>query len=337
MKILVIFTGGTIGSTVDNGYISTDDQKTYRLIEQYNEQNFLDVEFTFAEPYSLLSENLTGEHLRKLGDCILENQHKGYDGIIVTHGTDTIQYSAAAMGYYLPNISIPIQFVSSNFVLEDPAANGLANFTYAVEFIAKKRGTGVFVIYRNNDNIIYVHRGTRLLPHLPYNDDLISIQGQYYGLYQDGAYKPNSNYTLSQGTKSKDIQISLSLPQTWDSQILCIYPYPGMCYPQIKEDKKAILLETYHSGTICSITPQMEDFFHTVTEKGIPIFLTGADEGPDYESVKMWKNHKVCTLPLASPIAMYIKLWMTLQSKEQLNELSLEDILFTSIGEDLLV
>ena len=65
LSILVIFTGGTIGSTVSDGYISTDASKTYKLLELYKPRNHHHVTFDIVEPYTLLSENLTGEHLAK--------------------------------------------------------------------------------------------------------------------------------------------------------------------------------------------------------------------------------------------------------------------------------
>ena len=102
MKILVIFTGGTIGSVVSENCISPDFGQPYKLIEEYYKQKisekYRDI-FDTCVPYTLLSEDLTGEYLAKLGACIKENLNKDYDGIIVAHGTDTLQYSAVMTGY----------------------------------------------------------------------------------------------------------------------------------------------------------------------------------------------------------------------------------------------
>lgn len=331
MKILVVFTGGTIGSTVSNGYISPDKNKAYRLIEMYRSLHKNDVEFEFAEPYTLLSENLTGDYLTALGSCLLKYITHGYDGIIVTHGTDTLQYSAAAMSYLLANAQLPVVFVSSNFVLDNPAANGLDNFAYAVQFIAHRQGKGVFVSYRNSDNIVYIHRGTRLLPHLPYSDDLFSVAGQYYGLYRENTFVANPYYRASQSNHV----YTLALPTNWASGILRVFPYPGMEYPVLSTNVRAVLLDSYHSGTICSMTPNMTAFYNEINARNIPVFLTGTDSGVDYESVKIWKQLRICTLPQASPIAMYVKLWMALNSEELLKSISLEELMFTPIGEDI--
>lgn len=344
MKLLVIFTGGTIGSTVNEGYISTDQGKAYQLIEMYKALGKRQADFTLNEPYTLLSENLTGTYIARLGSCVLENVNKGYEGIIITHGTDTIQYSAAALGYLLADIDIPVLLVSSNFVLDDERANGLVNFAAAVDFIASKAGTGVFVPYRNSDGVIYVHRGTRLLPHQPYSDDLQSVLNQYYGIVTcDGNFVKNRSYQTAEEQLAAAEQESgkqlaaagLELPDSWNSDILRIYPYPGMSYSMPEKLPRAILLDTYHSGTLCSAAPGMERFFETAASENIPVFLTGASGGIDYESVKHWKGLGVITLPQASPIAMYSKLWLALSSKKLLQKVSLEEVMTSSLGEDI--
>lgn len=332
MKILVICTGGTIGSTVNKGFISPDKSKSFKLIEMYKASNKNNVEFEIIQPYTLLSENLTGRTLSSLGLCLLENASRGYDGIIVTHGTDTLQYSAAAMGYLLANARIPILFVSSNLVLDHPAANGIHNFTHAVEFIMQKHGSGVFVSYRNSDNITYIHRGTRLLPHLGYSDELFSILGQYYGLYRENVFIPNPGYRSLQ---IDNIPI-FTLPDSWNSHILRIFPYPGMEYPALSDNIKAILLDTYHSGTLCSTTPNMTSFYNEANARKLPVFLTGANHDTDYESVTVWKRLGIHTLPPASPIAMYIKLWMAIGSCGGSNDIILKELMETPIGEDII-
>lgn len=327
MKLLVIFTGGTIGCTVKNGYISTDNTTTYQLLDLYRRKTTRkDVSIDSVEPYTLLSENLTGEYIRALGECLQDNLSKGYDGIIITHGTDTIQYSATALSYAFPQLSIPVLLVSSNLVLDDEAANGVANFEAAVEFIAGKYGTGVFVPYRNNDHVVYIHQGNRLLPHLPYSDDLTSIQNGFYALFQNGVIQKNPAFPISAGSASH----SLPLPGDWNSAVTRLFPYPGMVYSSLPGDVKAVLLDTYHSGTLCSITPGMKEFFHDAHQRSIPVFLTGSANHTDYESVKEWKAAHVITLPTASPIAMYIKLWMACEKSNSPEEI--EELMYTPIA-----
>ena len=146
LKIGVIFTGGTIGSTIDqSGHIVADkDNRDFLLLNLYRHKFTLQDEFVIRTPYCILSENLSGRELELLVACVNELKEK-VDGIIITHGTDTLQYTAAALGYVYSNLAIPIVLVSSNYVLEDSRANGLTNFACAVSFIHAGQGHGVFV------------------------------------------------------------------------------------------------------------------------------------------------------------------------------------------------
>lgn len=345
MNILVIFTGGTIGSTVSDGYIATDKNKAYKLLSLYENSNDKTVNFSTYEPYTILSENLTGATLHMLGDAVKKKLLENYDGIIITHGSDTLQYSAAALDLMLPQISIPIMLVASNYVLEDPRNNGLANFAAAVAFIKSKAGQGVFVPYRNSDSIMYIHHGAKTLPHRPYNDDLFSINNQYYGTMENmGLFIPNIDIS-PKGNPQPPLGIShdtptLNMPSSIDSHILRIYPFPGMQYPDLANyttkgsAPKSILLDTYHSGTLCSDNPNMEDFFQQAKEINVPIFITGASEGISYASVKDWETLAITTLPAASPIAMYVKLWMAIETLGTQNQTALIETMLTPVSNE---
>ncbi|MDE6434629.1 MAG: asparaginase domain-containing protein [Lachnospiraceae bacterium] len=347
MKILVVFTGGTIGSVVEEGYISPDSRKPFKLMECYHEQKagpIQGITFDTCVPYTLLSENLTGEYLAKLGACVRENLRKDYDGIIVAHGTDTLQYAAAMVGYLTGSASIPVMFVSSNYVLEDERANGLDNFACAVEFITERRGRGTFVSYRNQDNVVYIHRAARVLPHLPYSDEVYSIGDQYYGKYVKNAsqpgllekgipetgewiYKENVEYHFLE-----DADFSFEqLPRQWNSGILRIFPYPGMEYSVIFEHVRAVMLETYHSGTLCSITPGIWTFLESAKQQKVPVYVTGVNTEADYASFQGFeRNGKV--LRNLSPVAAYVKLWLALESGEdvaRVMEMNLAEDFFT--------
>ena len=101
MKILVIFTGGTIGSSANNRVISPNEENTRLLLEMYKNEYGADTQFVTAQPYYTLSENNTGKTLSQLISFVCNKMNDDYSGIIVTHGTDTLQFSAAALSYAL--------------------------------------------------------------------------------------------------------------------------------------------------------------------------------------------------------------------------------------------
>ena len=175
-----------------------------------------------------------------------------------------------------------------------------------------------------------MHRGNRLLPQLPCDDNLYSVGNMYYGCYENDEFILNPNYRVT----ASDKKYELSLPKKWNSGILRFFSYPGMEYPKLSENVRAVVLDSYHSGTICSITPGIRDFFAMAKAKNIPVFLAGSNPGTDYESVKVWKELGVYILPQASPIAMYVKLWMVMDLENILAGMSVNDIMMLPVSED---
>lgn len=302
MKVLVVFTGGTIGCTNTNGILATDKSNSYLLIDLYKKIDG-SVEFDCVQPYAILSETLSGESLNALYSCIKSYDLSRFDGVIVTHGTDTLQYSSAFLSYAFSSSITPIVLVSANYPLADKRSNGLDNFAAAVDFIRKNRSKGVFVSYKNGKSAPKIHRASRILPHMPYSDDIYSVFNSFYGEIKNGEFIENPEYSeASDELAFKNAFIDDS------SAVLKISPYVDMVYPEIGKNVKAVLLEGYHSGTLNTSDRALRRFCKESDKRGVPVFLTGACSGFYYESKMLYDDLKIRVLPAASPIAMYIKL-----------------------------
>jgi L-asparaginase len=233
-KILVIFTGGTIGSSVNDGAIDTDEKTSFLLLAQFKERYpKADVTFTTMQPYQILSENLVPKVWTTLILTIENEDLQNYDGIIVTHGTDTLAYTAAALGFYFHALNRPIFLVSSHFPLSNKKANGLDNFSFAVEKIMTENLTGVFVPYRNpSEKIVTLHKSTHLTCSPQLSSDFFSVSGKA---------KVSKNF------------FDTSLKPQFSDKILLIKPYPCLNYDYFNlENVEAVLHDLYHSGTACT-------------------------------------------------------------------------------------
>jgi L-asparaginase/Glu-tRNA(Gln) amidotransferase subunit D len=256
-NILLVSTGGTIGSTAQTGTINTDNTTQLKLLSLFQQRHQADVKFHCIQPLQLLSENLAPRAWQTLIQAIEANLPENYDGIIVTHGTDTLAYTACALSFYFHALKIPLLLVSSNYPLDDERANGLANFNCAVEFIQQNPIAGVFVAYshRSARNYILIHQGTRLTSSLQLSSDFYSVQNNSFMVF-DGSYRKfnaldNQRFTVMPPLL-KTGSTPVKLQARFSERILMIKPYPGLNYQQFNLDGvDAVLHDLYHSGTAC--------------------------------------------------------------------------------------
>ena len=109
-KILLISTGGTIASMpTDEGLTPKINSK--KLLEYLNFTK-LDFEIDTVNLLNVDSTDIQPEHWLKIKDEIKNNYEK-YDGFVVTHGTDTMAYTASALSYLIQNSQKPIVLTGS--------------------------------------------------------------------------------------------------------------------------------------------------------------------------------------------------------------------------------
>ncbi len=330
MKILFIFTGGTIGSALQGGLIGTDERMARFLVEQYRHRYGERFSYDSVTPYLALSENSTGDTLRTLCTCVKEHLSGAWDGIVVTHGTDTLQYAAAALSYACADATLPICVVSANYPLQDPRSNGLANLHGAVRFIAECGTPGVFVPYQNSGEPLRMHRGTRLLASAAFSDGIYSIFDTYYGTFeQDKPFLPNPHYLEKEDGRAPICADALGAECT---EILRLRPYPGNPYPTPCPKVRYVLHETYHSGTLNTASPGALRFFEEAQTAGVRVFLTGISRESAYESTKDFERLGLAPLVGIAPIAAYVKLWM-LSAENPHKKLDADELLRSLAGD----
>lgn len=309
MRLLCMFTGGTIGSRLfGDGYIGTTKDAPYLLLERYAKQHG-DAGFAeFAEPYCMLSENNTAKTVETLIQAIRAQMQVGYDGIVVTHGTDTLQYSAAAIAYTFGKNSIPIVLVSANKPVEDAMSNGIDNLHAALRFLREEQPHGTWVAYRNPNELPKIHRATRLLEHPACSERLESMQNQYYGSYTDtDEFQKNAKYR-----EQADAQNVLSGTFTQEALdgVLWMQPQPFLQYPKPDERVRAVLLSCYHSGTVNTQDACIRQWYCDAQNRQIPVLLCGITKTDAYESTKAYAKLGITPLYDIAPIAAYVKLLM---------------------------
>ena len=315
MKILFIFTGGTIGCAKVGGVMSAQKGKAYDIISAYGQKYGIDFEYELEEPYVEVSENNTGVHIKALCCCIRKALLRDFDGIIVTHGSDTLQYSAAAIGYCIGLDTLPVCLVAANAPIDDEKSNALDNLRGAVRFIESGAGNGVFAVYRNGaSDRVRIHRGTRLIGAKAYSDDLSSAKRSVFGEF-------DKNFLFMKNPDYREYSDAIA-PFDPDSltennrEALVLFSYPAMAYPEIGKEVKYVIFNTYHSGTLNTGSTAAKNFFIEAKKRHIPVYATGVSEELCYSSALSFEELGIIPLPELSPVAAYIKLWFIYASGE---------------------
>ncbi len=112
----------------------------------------------------IFSEDMEAEHWKKLAHAVEKEYKKGAKGIIITHGTDTMHYTAAALSFILQNLPIPILLVGSQRSPDRGSSDAYLNLLHAVKFLAETDfiGVGICMHARIDDDFSFIHPGTKV-------------------------------------------------------------------------------------------------------------------------------------------------------------------------------
>ncbi|MEN8225565.1 MAG: asparaginase [Bacteroidota bacterium] len=246
-KILVIYTGGTIGMIMDkeSGTLRPlDFEHMSQLIPELNDCNY-ELDYISFDP-TVDSSNMDPELWIKLASIIEEN-YEAFDGFVVLHGSDTMSYSASALSFMLENLNKPVIFTGSQLPLGVNRTDGKENFVTSVEIAAHQEDDTPVVpevcIYFENQ----LYRGNRTFKYNAENFD--AFRSVNYPVLADiGVYiKYNSNAIRK--PKFKKLRVHKSL----DTSVAILKLFPGIGLEVVSailsiKGLKAVVLESYGTG-----------------------------------------------------------------------------------------
>ncbi len=276
-KILLISTGGTIASKIDyrTGGVTSllTASELYSAFPELSDYGYIYPEFLFNE----YSENMNPNHWSALADRIsyaINNEH--YDGIIVSHGTDTMHYTSSALSFALQNISIPVVLVGSQRSSDRPSSDAFSNLVGAIRFIKDARYSGIFVCMHHNtsDEVIACHLGTRVRKnHTSKRDAFRSLDGMPFALIENSDIKYNK--LLDKGIERANISKNFTSKTAFSDKVFLLKFYPGFSSSFLENflqmDYKVIILEGTGLGHVSKdCFPILEKLINL----GIFVFMT---------------------------------------------------------------
>ena len=261
-KILLIYTGGTIGMKKDFETGALRAFNFSKLLQRIPELKQLDCEvetISFDKPID--SSNMNPEKWAKIATIIADN-YPSFDGFVVLHGSDTMSYSASALSFMLENLAKPVIFTGSQLPIGDLRTDAKENLITAIQ-IASLRENGKPVI---SEVCLYfeykLYRGNRTTK-INAEHFKAFTSPNYPDLVESGVHlKLNSKLFLP--LKSN---LQLKVHKNLDNHVSIIKMFPGISEVVLAAilnipNLKGIILETYGAGNAPT-----EDWFIKLLKK----------------------------------------------------------------------
>ncbi len=270
-QVSILSTGGTIASKVDyrTGAV-TSQFSAGEIISAIPELEEI-ANYRARVIYQILSENMRAEYWIKLAQSVAEEIRSGAEGVIITHGTDTMMYTAAALSFMLKT-PVPVVVVgsqrSSDRPSSDASMNAVCAATVAISDIAE---VCVVMHGTTNDDYCSIHRGTRVRKmHTSRRDAFQSMNQQPIGKVD---YLTRKIETF--GHYRHRGEVELAVMDKLESKCALVKYTPGSS-PEILNyyiDKgyRGIVLEGTGLGHVAS---DWIDGIKRATEENIPVVIT---------------------------------------------------------------
>lgn len=329
-KIKIIFTGGTIGSVVNNNVINTNESTQFLLIKNYSGDKSI---FTTSNILNILSENAVIDNIITMAKEIKKAQSEGCKAVILTHGTDTLAHTGAYLSFLLNDIKIPVVLIASNYPISDSRANGNINFKVAVKLIqCGKLKPAVYVVFKNSlEDFVSIHLAVRMREPAPYDDDFYSPHNLRFAKYENG------KFTFENTIFERTVK-SFSYKGKNNVQSLFLMPYTGLDYSLFSKIKPTFILQQfYHSGTANASkynNYSLIEFAKRCKDNGIPFYACNiTKKEANYASTDLIKDSGVKFLYSILPHVALAKLNI---AYGMLDEKEVDDFLNTNITGEIL-
>ena len=225
-KVKLFGTGGTIASRLDyrTGAVipAFSPGELYGAVPELADICNLDTEKVFA----VFSENMGSKQYIALAIAIGKEIEKGTQGIVIGHGTDTLQHTAAALTFMVQNSPIPIVLVGSQRSSDRPSSDAALNLMHAMFTAGHSDIAEVMVCMfgPTSDEYGFLHKGTRVRKmHSSYRSTFRTIGDTPLARVTRNEILPiKEDYKQRRNDKKVDI-----LPYFSD-KVTMVYYYPGM-------------------------------------------------------------------------------------------------------------
>jgi len=270
-RILLISTGGTISQTLDEMGVTQTGERSFKAdtfggVLSRLKERFGVAAIDVKDVMNKDSSTMNKKDWQKIVDAIVED-YDNYDAFIVTHGTNTLGYTTAAVAFAIGNLGKPVAFTGAQISYSVPGSDSVVNLENILRVLTEEQKlVGVFVVFGSK-----IITGTRVKKKTEMDYDAFKTFGRipdigYIGnqiVFTNAALNIHLQYL---GTKSK-IREGLDVRNNFDAKIVSLTEFPGL--------RSEIIIDMAKSG--------VQGFILRATGAGDPNILP---EGSDDEDLR---------------------------------------------------
>lgn len=278
-KVLVLYTGGTIGMIKDpeSGHLGSVDFNS--VYEHIPELNRLQIDITtqsFKTPVD--SSEMSFNDWTRIAK-VIEKEYNHFDGFVILHGTDTMSFAASALSFMIQDLRKPIIFTGSQLPIGVIRTDGKENLITALEIAAAKDSNGESIIQEVAVYFEYsLYRGNRSS----------KVSSNQFEAFQSPNYTEiaiagvNIEYKWGSLLRTKSDKPTFSLKAS--SNIALIKLFPGFDIAIYKElfninRTKGIVIESFGSGNAPSNLDFQKHLSSFIKSGGIVLNITQCSSG----------------------------------------------------------
>jgi glutamyl-tRNA(Gln) amidotransferase subunit D len=330
-KLAVITTGGTIGSILRNASIGLDPTGATLHAEVVRLFDNNDSIFEVISAINKHSEDIVPEDWSTILETIDACLRSGTDRIVITHGTDTLPYTAAAVALLFNEFKARICLTGSFHSLEHPQSDVHINLISAFNcVILDEIPTGVYVAFRNDTK----NRSASII-HAYDLKPMAFDEVVFKGIYGRFVAKYSSDHGFSINLNNSAIQqpfIGGPVPKVEAIRMACdsvsqIITYPGFNLKWLDSNSslRALIVSLYHSGTANAINQNSGILEFVTSHRDVCVMLAaypGENLETPYESTLRLISGGAQIYRDIQPHVLYVALALALAQGRRVKDVS---------------
>ena len=224
--IAVLSTGGTVASRIDyeTGGVKAEFSAEDLVASAPELKGIANIHSRLL--FNLMSEDLTVEDWKQIASGVEKEVKAGRHGVIITHGTDTMHYSSAALSFMLQGLGIPVVLTGAQRSSDRGSSDSFQNLACSARMAVSNIAEVQLCMHgSSSDDYCHSHRGTRARKmHSSRRDAFQSINSKPLAkVWPDGKLEYLTKDYAKRGTESK-----LEVLDDFEERVGIVYAYPNM-------------------------------------------------------------------------------------------------------------